>query len=45
MEIKDIKNAELKGWLQQWIDLCTPDNVVVFDGPHKEISSCGRLRA
>ena len=35
MEIKDIKNAELKGWLQQWIDLCTPDNVVVFDGTDK----------
>ena len=35
MEIKDIKNAELKGWLQQWIDLCTPDNVVVFDGSDK----------
>ena len=32
MELKDIKNAELKGWLQHWIDLCTPDKVVFFDG-------------
>ena len=32
MELKDIKNAELKNWLQHWIDLCTPDKVVFFDG-------------
>ena len=32
MELKDIKNAELKNWHQHWIDLCTPDKVVFFDG-------------
>ena len=32
MELNDIKSTELKKWLQGWIDLCTPDNVVFFDG-------------
>ncbi|MBR4674437.1 MAG: phosphoenolpyruvate carboxykinase (GTP) [Victivallales bacterium] len=32
MEISDIKAPELKSWLQKWIDLCTPDKVVFFDG-------------
>ena len=36
MEVKDLKNAELKKWLQGWIDLCTPDQVVICDGSKEE---------
>ena len=36
MELNDIKSTELKKWLQGWIDLCTPDNVVFFDGTQKQ---------
>jgi phosphoenolpyruvate carboxykinase (GTP) len=32
MEISTLKNKELKQWLQGWIDLCTPDEVVFCDG-------------
>lgn len=32
MDIKDLKNADLKKWLQYWIDLATPDQVVICDG-------------
>ncbi|MBQ6470601.1 MAG: phosphoenolpyruvate carboxykinase (GTP) [Victivallales bacterium] len=36
MEVKDLKNAELKKWLQGWIDLCTPDQVVICNGSKEE---------
>ncbi|NLF93451.1 MAG: phosphoenolpyruvate carboxykinase (GTP) [Oligosphaeraceae bacterium] len=32
MQLSDIKNPTLKTWLQTWIDLCTPDNVMICDG-------------
>ncbi|NLZ62280.1 MAG: phosphoenolpyruvate carboxykinase (GTP) [Lentisphaerae bacterium] len=32
MQLSDIKNPTLKAWLQTWIDLCTPDNVMICDG-------------
>ncbi len=32
MNLSDIKSKELSSWLKSWIDLCTPDNVVFFDG-------------
>ena len=36
MLLSEIKNAELKSWLQSWIDLCTPDDVVICDGSKKQ---------
>ena len=35
MEIKT-KNNELNAWVQGWIDICTPDAVVLCDGSKKE---------
>ena len=32
----DIKNVELKSWLQKWVDLTTPDAVVICDGSQKQ---------
>ncbi len=32
MDISTLKNKDLKQWLQGWIDLCTPDAVVICDG-------------
>jgi len=32
MNLSEIKNKELSTWLKSWIDLCTPDKVVFFDG-------------
>ena len=36
MEIKDLKNEEVKAWLKGWIDLCTPDEVVICDGSQEQ---------
>ena len=36
MLLSEIKNAELKSWLQGWVDLCTPDDVVICDGSQKQ---------
>ena len=36
MDISKLKNKELKEWLQGWIDLCTPDEVVFCDGSKEQ---------
>ncbi len=36
MELSKLKNPELKKWLQEWIDLCTPDAVQFCDGSQAE---------
>lgn len=36
MTLNDLKNPELKKWLQEWIDLCTPDAVHICDGSQEE---------
>ena len=36
MQMTDIKNVELKSWLQKWVDLTTPDAVVICDGSQKQ---------
>ncbi|MGI5925178.1 MAG: phosphoenolpyruvate carboxykinase (GTP) [Lentisphaeria bacterium] len=36
MQVSDIKNVELKSWLQKWVDLTTPDAVVFCDGSQKQ---------
>ena len=43
MELNDIKSTELKKWLQGWIDLCTPDNVVFFDGTQKQYDEIANM--
>lgn len=40
MQLADIKNAGLKAWIQEWIDICTPDTVVICDGSKKEYDDC-----
>ena len=30
------KNAKVQAWVDQWIKVCTPDNVVVVKGDKKE---------
>ncbi|MCL1909888.1 MAG: phosphoenolpyruvate carboxykinase (GTP), partial [Kiritimatiellaeota bacterium] len=38
------KNKKLNAWVQGWIDLCTPDAVVLCDGSKKEYDTlCGQL--
>ncbi|HQL87933.1 MAG TPA: hypothetical protein PLH67_09960, partial [Lentisphaeria bacterium] len=32
MQVSDITNSNLKTWLQKWIDLCEPAEVVISDG-------------
>ncbi|HPY89364.1 MAG TPA: phosphoenolpyruvate carboxykinase (GTP), partial [Lentisphaeria bacterium] len=32
MQVSDITNSNLKTWLQKWIDLCEPTDVVICDG-------------
>ena len=34
--LKDLKNAELKTWLQGWIDLCKPADVYICNGSKEE---------
>jgi phosphoenolpyruvate carboxykinase (GTP) len=36
MTLTDIKSPTLKTWIQSWVDLCTPDAVVICDGSKKE---------
>ena len=37
--LKDLKNAELKSWLQGWIDLCKPADVYICNGSKEEYDS------
>ena len=39
MTLNQLKNPELKRWLQSWIDLCTPDAVHICDGSQEEYDS------
>jgi len=43
MLLSDIKNPELNSWLKSWIDLCTPDNVVIFDGSEKQYDEIANM--
>ena len=43
MEVKSIKNADAREWLQHWIDLCTPDNVVFCDGTQKQYDEIANM--
>ena len=36
MKVNELKNTELKAWLQGWIDLCKPTDVVICDGSQAE---------
>ena len=33
------KNAKVQAWVDQWIKVCTPDNVVVVKGDKKAAAS------
>ena len=37
--LKDLKNAELKSWLQGWVDLCKPTDVYICNGSKEEYDS------
>lgn len=39
MTLNDIKNPAVKEWLKSWVDLCTPDSVVICDGSQKEYNT------
>ncbi len=39
MTVNELKNAEVKAWLQGWIDLCKPANVHICDGSQAEYDS------
>ena len=43
MQLSEIKSAALKSWIQQWADLCTPDQVVICDGSKAEYDFCCNL--
>ena len=43
MQLTDIKSPALKSWIQQWSDLCTPDQVVICDGSKAEYDACCNL--
>ncbi|MFA4944699.1 MAG: phosphoenolpyruvate carboxykinase (GTP) [Lentisphaeria bacterium] len=43
MQLTDLKNPALKSWLQEWADLCTPDQVVLCDGSQQEYDGCCNL--
>ncbi len=43
MQLSEIKSAPLKSWIQQWADLCTPDQVVICDGSKAEYDFCCNL--
>ncbi|MBR4005218.1 MAG: hypothetical protein IKI90_05160, partial [Treponema sp.] len=36
MTLEDIKHPKIKAWVQECIDMCEPDNVVVVDGSTEE---------
>ena len=36
MTLDDIKHPKIKAWVQECIDMCEPDNVVVVDGSKEE---------
>lgn len=40
MQLSEIKRADVKEWIQYWVDLCTPDQVVICDGSKKEYDTC-----
>lgn len=43
MQLSEIKSAALKSWIQQWADLCAPDQVVICDGSKAEYDFCCNL--
>ena len=36
MEIKDLKNAKIKAWVEEWVKWCEPDSVYICDGSKEE---------
>ena len=36
MEIKDLKNAKIKAWVEEWAKWCEPDSVYICDGSKEE---------
>ncbi len=43
MQLSDLRNPVLKSWIQEWVDLCTPDQVVICDGSQAEYDHCANL--
>lgn len=43
MLFDEIRNESVKSWLQGWIDLCTPDAVVICDGTQEQIDELNNL--
>lgn len=43
MDIAKLKNKKLVEWLQGWIDLCTPDEVVFCDGSKKQYNKIANM--
>ena len=41
MDISKLKNKDLAKWIQGWIDLCTPDAVVLATGDQKQYDELG----
>ena len=41
MDLSTLKNKELAKWLQGWIDLCTPDAVVLATGDKAQYDQLG----
>jgi len=35
-EIKDLKNAKIKAWVEEWVKWCEPDSVYICDGSKEE---------
>ncbi|MFA5204636.1 MAG: phosphoenolpyruvate carboxykinase (GTP) [Lentisphaeria bacterium] len=40
MQLSDIRTPALQSWIQQWADLCTPDQVVICNGSKAEYDAC-----
>ena len=36
MELKDLKHAKVKTWVEEWVSWCEPDSVYVCDGSQEE---------
>ena len=43
MQLSDLRNPVLKSWIQEWADLCTPDQVVICDGSQAEYDHCANM--
>jgi phosphoenolpyruvate carboxykinase (GTP) len=37
------KNAQFQAWINEWKELCTPDNVVFCDGSKAEYDNCANI--